>query len=256
MYLRPRVIPCLLLKNNGLVKTVKFKDPRYLGDPINAVRIFNEKYVDELAILDIVATKEKRSPNLELLSRIAAEAFMPMCYGGGISTLDEVKIILGMGFEKVVINTSAVKNPMLIQEASGHFGSQSIVVSIDVKKNFFGKYRAYINCGEVATDYDPAELARKVEQLGAGEIFLNSIDKDGTMSGYDLGLIKKVSESVGIPVIACGGARNVDDLSMALHNGKADAMAAGSMFVYYGKHKAVLITFPNEEELIKAGVFT
>lgn len=255
MYLRPRVIPCLLLKNSGLVKTIKFKEPRYLGDPINTVRIFNEKYVDELAILDIMASKEGRGPDLELLTRIAAEAFMPLCYGGGITRMAEIKAILGLGFEKVVLNTSAVRMPALIKEASAEFGSQSIVVSIDVKKNFFGSYRVYISGGEVATDLDPVSFAKKVEQLGAGEILLNSIDKDGTMSGYDLSLVKKVSQSVKVPVIACGGAKDISDLALAVRDGGADAVAAGSMFVYYGKHRAVLVTFPQEEELVEAGIF-
>ncbi len=255
MYFRPRVIPALLLKNSGLVKTCKFKEPRYIGDPINAVRIFNEKGVDELVLLDITATSENRGPNIALLARIAAEAFMPMAYGGGIKQFHEIKEIFSLGFEKVILNTSSMTTPELIRQASDCFGSQSIVVSIDVKKSFFGGYHVVTHGGRTDSKVDPVQHAQSIEKLGAGEILLCSIDKEGTMTGYDINLIKQVSEKVSIPVVACGGAGTVVDFQAALKQGGAAAVAAGSMFVYYGKHKAVLITFPTDEELVKAGVF-
>ncbi|MDR7866274.1 MAG: AglZ/HisF2 family acetamidino modification protein [Sporomusaceae bacterium] len=254
MFHRPRVIPSLLLRKNGLVKTLKFKDQRYIGDPINAVKIFNEKGVDELVLLDITATTDKRGPNLPLLARIAAEAFMPMAYGGGITQFEEIREILRLGYEKVIMNTSAIENAELIREASECFGSQSIVISLDTKKNFFGNYHVMTHSGSNDTKLDPVQFAQEAEKLGAGEILLYSVDKDGTMSGYDLSLIKKVSEAVNLPVVACGGAGRVDDFAAALHAGAA-AVSAGSLFVFYGKHKAVLITFPTDEELTKAGVF-
>lgn len=252
--LRTRVIPCLLLQNTGLVKTVKFKEPRYIGDPINAVKIFNEKYVDELVLLDIGATVSNRAPQLELLAEIASEAFMPLGYGGGIRSLEEIRKILSMGFEKVILNTSAAKDTELIMSASEMFGSQSIVVSIDVKKNFWGKYDVLTRCGTESLKMDPVQYAKKVEQAGAGEILLTSIDRDGAMQGYDLKLIHSVTQAVKIPVIASGGAGTVEDLAAAIQKGQASAVAAGSFFVYYGKHKAVLINVPTEKELVEKGV--
>lgn len=252
--LRSRVIPCLLLQNTGLVKTVKFKEPRYIGDPINAVKIFNEKYVDELVLLDIGATVSNQSPQFELLAEIASEAFMPLGYGGGIRSLEEIRKILNMGFEKVILNTSAAKDIELIMRASEMFGSQSIVVSIDVKKNFWGKYDVLTCCGNESLKMDPVQYAKKVEQAGAGEILLTSIDRDGVMQGYDLKLIHSVTQAVRIPVIASGGAGAVEDLAAAIQQGHASAVAAGSFFIYYGKHKAVLINVPTEQELIEKGV--
>lgn len=249
--IRTRVIPCLLLKNQGLVKTTKFKDPKYLGDPINIVKIFNEKEVDELIFLDITATIENRKPSMALIAQIASECFMPLSYGGGIRSLDDIKEILGLGVEKVSINSYAVKNPSFVKEASGLFGSQSIVVSIDVKKNLFGKYEIYIHGGKYSTKLDPITFAMQMEKMGAGELLLNSIDRDGTMQGYDIELINKVSHAVTIPVIACGGAGKVDDFADAVKNGGASAVAAGSMFVFQGRHRAVLINFPSQEELKK-----
>lgn len=247
--LQTRVIPCLLLKNNGLVKTVKFKDPKYVGDPINAVKIFNEKEVDELIFLDITATIENRKPNFEVISDIASECFMPFGYGGGIRNLDDIKKLFNLGVEKVIINSYAFENPMFIKEASSIFGSQSIVVSMDVKKGLFGKYEVFTNNGKKNTKLDPVKFAKQMEDMGAGELFLNSIDKDGTMQGYNIELIKKVSDSVNIPVIACGGASKNEDFGEAVKKGGASGVAAGSMFVFYGKHKAVLISYPPVHEL-------
>jgi len=246
-----RVIPVLLIMDGGLVKSVRFKSHRYVGDPINAVKIFNEKEVDEIIILDISATKDNLTPNIERISEIASEAFMPLSYGGGITTIDQVKKILYQGVEKVIFNSSAIFNENLISETANRFGSSSTVVSIDYKKNFWGKNRVYTNCGKRDTGLDVVAFAKKMSMLGAGEIFLNSIDKDGTYSGYDLPLIQKVSDAVDIPVIACGGAANDVDLASAVNEGHASASAAGSMFVFQGVHKAVLISYPNWDNMQK-----
>jgi imidazole glycerol-phosphate synthase subunit HisF len=248
--IRTRVIPCLLLRDRGLVKTVKFKHPKYVGDPINAVKIFNEKEVDELFFLDITATAENRKPPFKLISQIASECFMPFGYGGGIRDLDAIKDLFSLGVEKVAINSYAVEKSSFIRDAADLFGSQSIVVSIDVKKNLFGKYRVYTHGGRRSTSFDPVNFAMQMEQVGAGEIFLNSIDRDGTMQGYDLDLIRRVAEAVTIPVVACGGAGKVDDLRDAIKKAGASAVSAGSMFVFKGKHRAVLINFPTAEELV------
>jgi cyclase len=247
--LKTRVIPCLLLKNEGLVKTVKFKDPKYVGDPINAVKIFNDKEVDELIFLDITATLEHRKPPVKLISEIATECFMPFCYGGGITNIEDIAELFKLGVEKVAINTQAVENPSLIKEAAERFGNQSIVVSIDVKKNMFGKYRVSTHGGRRATRLDPVDFAIRMQDAGAGELFLNSIDRDGTRQGYDLELIKKVSDSVNIPIIACGGAGSLDDFAQAVKQGGASAVSAGSMFVFQGQYRAVLITYPSQKEL-------
>lgn len=255
MYHRPRLIPCLSLKEQGLVKTTKFSNPRYLGDPINAVKIFNGKGVDELCILDIIATSENRGPDFNYLKDIASEAFMPLSYGGGITDLQQIEKIFYIGYEKVVINTAFIQNPRLIRDAANFAGSQSIVVSIDVKTGLLGKRSCYTGDGKTKIDIDPVTLAKKAEELGAGEILLNSIDRDGLMQGYDIKLVKDVVNAVSIPVIACGGAKDIIDFKKVLQDGGAHAAAAGSMFVYYGAHKAVLITAPEEQELINIGVY-
>lgn len=246
--LMPRVIPCLLLKDQGLVKTVKFKDPKYIGDPINAVKIFNDKEVDELLFLDIRASVECKSPPLKILEEIASECFMPLAYGGGVRSLDDVRQIFAVGVEKVCINSYAVENPEFIRQAAEMFGSQSIVVSIDVKRNLFGKYEVYTHGGSRHTKIDPVEHARRMEQMGAGELFVNSIDRDGTQQGYDIELIRKISSAVAVPVIASGGAGRLEHFVEAVNSG-ASAVAAGSMFVFHGKHRAVLISYPEQGEL-------
>lgn len=248
--LKTRVIPCLLLKGLGLVKTIKFQDEKYIGDPINAVKIFNEKEVDELIFLDITATPERRKPSFELLSRIASECFMPFSYGGGIREIKDIKKILEIGAEKVVINSYALENHSFIKTAAEEFGSQSVIVAIDVKKNEKGKYEVFTHRGQRNTGKDPIEWAIIVEKLGAGEIFLNSIDKDGTMEGYDLELIEEVTKSIKIPVIASGGAGKLEDFQKAKLAG-ASAVSAGSLFVFVGPYRAVLINYPNREELEK-----
>lgn len=248
--LRIRVIPCLLLKNNGLVKSVKFKDHRYVGDPINVVRIFNEKEVDELVFLDISATQEGRKPNFKMISKIAEETFMPFGYGGGITEMEDAQQLFTIGVEKIILNTSAVNKPALIEQVASSYGAQSVVVSVDVKKNIFGKYEVYTNSGKVNTRKDPVSFALKMQEHGAGEILLNSIDRDGTMQGYDQELVETVCQRLSVPVVVCGGARNIDDFKLAIKHG-ASAVSAGSMFVFHGKHRAVLITYLKSEDLVK-----
>jgi len=245
---RIRVIPVLLIHNRGLVKSVKFKDYKYVGDPINAVRIFNEKEVDELAILDIDASAENRVPDIERIEEIVSEAFMPIAYGGGITTTDQAKKILSVGVEKLILNRSAVKNPVLVSEIAKQFGSQSVVVSIDYKRNLFGRQGVYIENGKTNSGLDPLAFARLMEEAGAGEIMLNSIERDGSFSGYDLEMIEKISHSINIPMIAVGGAASLSDFKEAVQHG-ASAVSAGSMFVFQRPHRAVLISYPSQQEL-------
>lgn len=249
--LQTRVIPVLLLKNAGLVKTVQFKNPKYIGDPINAVRIFNDKEVDEMVFLDISATPNKRKPNFELIKDIASEAFMPFAYGGGISELGDIEKLIKLGVEKVVLNTIAYENTDIISKAVDIFGSQSIVVSIDIKKTRFQGMKIFTNCGTIKINENLIDYAKKYEQLGAGELIINSIDNDGAMSGYDIDLIKSITENVNIPVVASGGAGNLNDFKKAVTEANASAVAAGSMFVFNGPHRAVLISYPDYNELEK-----
>ena len=247
---RIRVIPALLIHNNGLVKSVKFKDYKYVGDPINAVRIFNEKEVDELAIIDIDASRENRQPDLSRISEIVSEAFMPVAYGGGITSVDQVKRILSVGVEKVILNRSAFKNPSLITEVARQFGSQSVVVSIDYKRNFFGKPGVYIENGKTATGLNPVDFAKQMEEAGAGEILLNSIERDGSFEGYDLEMIEKIAHAINIPMIAVGGASSLSDFKRAIQFG-ASAVSAGSFFIFQRPHRAVLISYPSQQDLEK-----
>jgi cyclase len=247
--LKIRVIPALLLRNQGLVKTVKFKQAKYIGDPINAVKIFNEKEVDELIFLDTTATAEGRRPNFKLISDIAGECFMPFGYGGGIKDLDDIETLFRIGAEKVIINSHAVTNPTFVEAAANRFGSQSIVVSMDVRRNLMGKYSIYSSSGQMATKHDPVKYSKFLEEMGAGELILTAIDRDGTMKGYDLDLIKSVTSEVSIPVVASGGAGKVQDFIDAVQKGGASAVTAGSMFVFQGKHRAVLISYPSMEEI-------
>jgi cyclase len=247
--IKTRVIPALLLRGAGLVKTVNFHDPRYLGDPINIVKIFNEKEVDEIVLLDIAATHENRGPDYRLLERIAGEAFMPLGYGGGIRTIQDMRMLFSIGFEKVIINSAVNEKAGLIHDAARSFGSQSIVVSLDVKKDWIGKYRTYTHGGRHRLAVDPVSYARDIVSMGAGEILLTSIDRDGSMRGYDISLIKSVSSAVTIPVIAAGGAGKVEDMGAAVKEGGASAAAAGSIFVFQGPHRAVLISYPKQDEL-------
>ncbi len=245
----PRIIPVLLLKDLGLVKTIKFKNSRYIGDPINAVRIFNDLRADELVILDIQATMQKKSFSVELVKEIGDEAFMPFAVGGGIKDLDTVEQILKNGAEKVVINTAVVHDYNFIEQIANHFGSQSVIVSIDVKQNMFNKKYVWSKSGTQNTKLDPVTHAIKASEFGAGEILVNSIDHDGCMCGYDLNLIKSISESVTVPVIACGGAGNLNDLKDCYELSGAHALAAGSLFVYHSERKAVLVNYPSKIEI-------
>jgi imidazole glycerol-phosphate synthase subunit HisF len=248
---RPRVIPILLLKGLGLVKSIKFKDYRYIGDPINAVKIFNDLKADELVFLDILASKENRSISLDFVRNVGDEANMPFAVGGGIKTIQDIKDIINAGAEKVIINSYAIENPGFIKEASDVFGSSTVVVSIDVKKKLFGKKQIYTYGGNKSSGKDPVNFAKLMEQKGAGEIIINSIENDGTMNGYDLQLIEDVSKAVTIPVVAVGGAKNISDFHKATE-AYASAVAAGSMFVYHGPRNAVLINYPSEKEIQKA----
>jgi cyclase len=249
--LQTRVIPVLLLHNKGLVKTVKFKEPRYVGDPINAIKIFNEKEVDELIFLDIDASKKRQEPDFDLIGRFASECFMPVCYGGGIRSIEQIRRLFSLGIEKVSLNHSAYEERQLIREASEQFGAQSIIVTIDVKKNLLGKYQIYDHVSGKTKKEDVASYAKEVANLGAGELLINSVDKDGTQKGYDTLLLKTISSMVSVPVIACGGAGSLDDFRKAKAEGGVSAAAAGSFFVFHGKHRAVLITYPKYEELEK-----
>jgi cyclase len=238
-----RVIPCLLLQDGGLVKTQGFRRPRYVGDPINAVRIFNDKYVDELVFLDIDASRTVAEPNYDLIQRIAGECFMPLCYGGGIRTLEQARRIVAVGVEKIAVNSMAIDNPALLSAMSAELGASSVVAGIDVKRDFFGRERVFHPGKRRLTSLDPVAHAVAVVRAGAGEIFLNSVDRDGRGTGFDVDLIARVSAAVNVPVIACGGAAGLDDMRAAVQSG-ASAAAAGSMFVFYGPHRAVLINYP------------
>ena len=245
---RIRVIPVLLLHKGGLIKSVKFAYYKYVGDPINAVKIFNEKEIDEILVLDIDASREKKGPDFDAIREIAGEAFIPLAYGGGISNIDQVKELFYLGVEKVVFNTAAYQDPSLLTRAASIVGRQSIVASIDVRKNWLGRKKVYIQNGKESTGEDPVTFAKRMADAGAGEIILNSVDRDGTYGGFDIDLVREVSASVDVPVVACGGASAVDDFLGAVNAG-ASAVAAGSMFVFQRPHNAVLISYPSQEEL-------
>ncbi|MCW8899121.1 MAG: AglZ/HisF2 family acetamidino modification protein [Gammaproteobacteria bacterium] len=245
--LRPRVIPCLLVKERGLVKTINFEQPKYVGDPINAVKIFNEKESDELVVLDIDATSEGREPDYQMIKNLAAECRMPLCYGGGVTTVEQFKKIISLGVEKVAISAAAIKNPDLVKQAADVVGNQSVVVVLDVKKRRFGsKYEVYINNGQQNTKLEVSELAKKFEAFGAGEIVINSIDRDGSMQGYDLKLIKHVRESITLPITALGGAGTLAHIKELINCFGIIGASAGSLFVFKGKYRAVLINYPSQ----------
>ena len=247
--LKTRVIPSLLINQVGLIKGRMFKDHKYVGDPINAVKIFNEKEVDELIFLDVSATKENRIPNFELISDIAGEAFMPLGYGGGISSVSQTEKLFSIGIEKAIINTAAFYTPSLIKDAASVSGSQSIVVSIDVKKSIFGKYDVFIQSGQINTKENPVDFAKKMQDFNAGELIICSIDREGTARGYDLDLLEAISNAVEIPVVGSGGAGCLNDLVIAKNNTAVSGLAAGDLFLFHGKHKAVLISYPSALEL-------
>ncbi len=241
---RPRLIPVLLLKNNGLVKSQSFGKYKYIGDPINAVKVFNDLKADELFFFYILATKENRLISLDFVRNIGEEAHMPFAVGGGIKTIEHIRDIINAGAERVVINSSAGLNPDFIAAATDTFGSTTIVVCIDVRKDFLGKEKVWIKNGSKALTYSPVEFAILMAQKGVGEIIIQSIARDGTMKGYDIDLIKRVSKAVSIPVVALGGAGNAEHIKQGYKDGYANGLAAGSMFVYYGTEKGVLLNYP------------
>lgn len=246
--MRARIIPCLLLRRGALVKTTSFASPSYVGDPVNAVNIFNEKEVDELIVLDIGATPRGDPPPFDLIGQIATEAFMPVGYGGGIQSLEDARRVLNRGIEKVVINTAAFEIRGLVREVAAEFGSQAVVASVDARRRG-AAFEVFVRGGTTPTGMEPASYAHHMEQEGAGEIMITSIERDGTMRGYDLDLVREVTSAVGIPVIASGGAGSVADLGRAVREANAAACAVGAMVVYYGRNRAVLINFPSRQEL-------
>ena len=246
--LRARITPCLLIQDDGLVKTVKFKKPKYIGDPINAVKIFNEKEADELIVLDIDATSKGMEPNFKLISQLAVECRMPLCYGGGIKTSKDAKKIIALGVEKIAISSAAIDKPELIKEIANEVGNQSIVVVLDVKKKLIGKnYDVWTHNGMQNTKRCPIELASQFEALGVGEIVINSIDNDGVMKGYDLILAQRVRQATNLPLTFLGGAGHFQDINNLLNTCGVVGAAAGSLFVFKGIYKAVLINYPNFE---------
>ena len=246
--LRPRIIPCLLYHDKGLVKTVGFNTPKYVGDPINAVRIFNEKEVDELAFFDIDATVNNQEPNYVLIEKLANQSRMPLCYGGGIKKLEQALKIFSLGIEKIALSSSAIYNPKLIAEIAERVGSQSVIVVLDVKKKLFGGYEVYTHNGKKPTGINPLTFTAEIEKMGVGEIIINSIDKDGMMNGYDLNLIQKVSETITIPLTALGGAGSLSDIKKLADKHGVIGIGAGSLFVFKGPYKAVLINYPSQSE--------
>lgn len=246
--LRPRIIPSLLLQDNGLVKTVNFKNPKYVGDPINAVKIFNEKEVDELAIFDIDATAKGLEPNYNLIERIANQSRMPLCYGGGVKTIEQAQKIFGLGIEKIALSSSILQDPDLITQIADRVGAQSVIVVLDVKKKLFGGYEVFTHNGKKATGINPLDFVAKAQQLGAGEIIINSIDQDGVMKGYDMALIDKIRERISVPLTVLGGAGSLSDIEKVIQKHKIIGVAAGSLFVFKGVYKAVLINYPTKAE--------
>ena len=247
--LKTRIIPCLLLRNESLVKTVQFKKFSYIGDPVNTCRIFNELEVDELAFLDITASREKRDPNYKILKEIADECFMPLSYGGGIHSVEIAERVLNIGFEKMVLNTYPFEKSGIVTELANAFGSQSVIVAIDVRRNFLGRYSVCSLSGSVNRKRDPVDWAREAENRGAGEILLTSIIREGTWGGFDIPLVRSVATAVNVPVIAHGGAGSVEHIGEAIKIGRASAVALGSMVVFQGKDLGVLVNFPDKNEL-------
>ncbi len=254
--LRSRVIPCLLIHKKGLVKTVNFKNPKYVGDPINAVKIFNEKEVDELIVLDIDASVENREPNFEMIKNLATECRMPFCYGGGITTVEQAKKIIELGAEKIAISSSAIKNLGLIREIGEEVGVQSVVVVLDLKKRGFlfgGGYDIYIRNGKEKVNVQLKDFINQLNDIGVGELVINSIDDDGLMHGYNNDLITLIRDWTNFPITVLGGAGSLDDIKNIIKKYKIIGVAAGSLFVFKGKYRAVLINYPNREE--KARIF-
>jgi imidazole glycerol-phosphate synthase subunit HisF len=247
--LRPRITPCLLVHNKGLVKTVKFKDPKYVGDPINAVKIFNEKEVDELIVLDIDATVQNSEPDYTLIKKLAIESRMPLCYGGGVTTVAQARKILNLGIEKVAISSKAISNPEIIPQIARAIGTQSVVVVFDVqKRGLFSKYELVTHNAKKTTGKNPVEFAKQIEKLGVGEIVINSVDQDGVMKGYDMDLVNSIRQVVTVPITVLGGAGSLNDIKQVIQRFGIMGVAAGSLFVFKGIYKAVLINYPSREE--------
>jgi cyclase len=252
--LAARLMPCLLMSNGALVKTVRFKEGSYVGDPVNAVRIFNQKEVDELILLDIHATTQNRGIDYEILEKVVSECFMPICYGGGVRNVEDMRRLYALGIEKISLGAAAFEVPGLVQSASREFGAQAVVVTLDVKKTLLGKATVRTHSGTRDTKFTPLDAAREFEKQGAGEILLNAIDRDGTWSGFDLKLIKTVCHNVTMPVVATGGAGSMQDIKLAVQEAGASGVAIGSMAVFQGKDLGVLIKFPSrndQDELFK-----
>lgn len=246
--LRPRIIPSLLVHDNGLVKTVNFKNAKYVGDPINAVKIFNEKEVDELAVFDIDATVLNKEPDYTLIEKLANQSRMPLCYGGGVKTVEQAQRIFGLGIEKIALSSAVINKPELIMEIADRVGSQSVIVVLDVKKKLLGGYEVYTHNGKKSTGINPFKFIEEAEKLGAGEIIINSIDQDGVMKGYDMNLIDKVREKISLPMTVLGGAGSLDDIGKVINKHGIIGVGAGSLFVFKGVYKAVLINYPNRTE--------
>ncbi len=246
--LRPRIIPSLLFHDKGLVKTVNFKTPKYVGDPINAVRIFNEKMVDELAFFDIDATVLNHEPDYKLIEKLANQSRMPLCYGGGVKSVEQAQKIFSLGVEKIALSSAVIQTPNLVTQIANRVGSQSVIVVLDIKKKLLGGYEIYTHNGKKSTGINPIKFAKELEALGAGEIIINSIDQDGVMKGYDLNLIDKIAETISIPLTVLGGAGSLADIEKVIEKNGVIGVAAGSLFVFKGPYKAVLINYPNHEE--------
>lgn len=252
--LRPRIIPCLLVHKGGLVKTQGFKDPKYVGDPINAVKIFNEKEADELIVLDIDATVQGREPDFALIAKLAAECRMPLCYGGGVTTAAQAARIVDMGVEKVAVSAAAIANPALLTEMADAVGRQSVVAVLDVRKRsglFAMGYEVCTRNASVAHKLDPLILAKQLQEAGAGEVVVNSVDRDGFMQGYDLELASQFRQALGVPVTCMGGAGSLDHVSQLVTKLGVVGAAAGSLFVFKGKYRAVLINYPTPEQKLQ-----
>lgn len=246
--LRPRIIPCLLVHEKGLVKSVQFKDYKYVGDPINAVRIFNEKESDELMLIDIDATSNKSEPDYRLIENIASECRMPLCYGGGIKNVYQAQKIFALGVEKIALSSILIQSPSIIADIASKVGGQSVVAVLDIKRKLFGGYEIYINNGRKSTGINPIDFVKKIEAFGAGEIVINSIDEDGMMNGYDLKLIEQIRNSTALPLTVVGGAGSLNDIQTLINKFGIIGASAGSLFVFKGVYKAVLINYPSRSE--------
>lgn len=249
--MRPRIIPCLLLQNGRVVKTTKFKNPVYIGDPINTIKIFNEKEVDEVIILDISNNRYEKGPDIQLLEELASECFMPMAYGGGIRSFEDARNVFSCGIEKIIVNKMAVFNKKELMKIIEHYGSQAVVLSIDVANNWYGKRKIYTNGKKTSVNIDLSTYIKKLQEIGIGEIFINDIDKDGSMSGYNIPLFKEVSSYSLVPVIGSGGANSIEDITNAFKEGNINGASVGSFFVFQGPHKAVLISYPSPQEILE-----